>query len=144
MNWNHWIRQTHRWLSIAFIAAVATYIAVMMRGPPPAWLGIFPAGALILMLATGSVIVSPTALFFVFAYEPSCVAPRVIVTALGGHRVNAFTGPADHSRQDEQWQYPIAAGFPTTRSSMAPQKQRPLYSVSVFMVSPLSAHASAW
>jgi hypothetical protein len=55
----------------------------------------------------------------------------VIVTAVGGHNVKAFTGPADHSRHDEQWQYPIAAGLPATLSSTAPQKQRPLYSFSV-------------
>lgn len=53
MNWNHWIRQTHRWLSIAFVVSVATYIVVMMRGPVPGWLNLFPAGSLVLMLATG-------------------------------------------------------------------------------------------
>ena len=53
MNWSHLIRQTHRWLSIAFVVSVITYMAVMMRGPVPAWLNIFPAGSLILMLATG-------------------------------------------------------------------------------------------
>jgi cellulose synthase/poly-beta-1,6-N-acetylglucosamine synthase-like glycosyltransferase len=53
MNWNQVIRQTHRWLSIAFVAAVVTYMAAMTRGQPPAWLGIFPAGSLILMLVTG-------------------------------------------------------------------------------------------
>ncbi len=53
MNWNHFIRQTHRWLSIAFIAAEITYMAAMTQGQPPAWLGIFPAGSLILMLVTG-------------------------------------------------------------------------------------------
>ncbi|MGZ3276229.1 MAG: hypothetical protein ACXU82_21530 [Caulobacteraceae bacterium] len=47
------IRQVHRWTCIAFVAAVLTYMAAMTRGQPPAWLGIFPAGTLILLLATG-------------------------------------------------------------------------------------------
>ena len=54
MNLNHWIRQTHRWLSIAFVVSVVTYIVVMTRGPVPAWLNIFPAGSLILMFLTGA------------------------------------------------------------------------------------------
>ncbi len=53
MSFNAWVRQTHRWLSIAFVAAVIVYMAAMRRGAPPAWLGVFPAGALISMLATG-------------------------------------------------------------------------------------------
>jgi hypothetical protein len=54
MNLNAWIRQIHRWLSIAFTLSVATYIVVMTRGPVPAWLNIFPAGSLILMFLTGA------------------------------------------------------------------------------------------
>ena len=47
------IRQTHRWTCIAFVASVLSYMAVMTKGQPPAWLNIFPAGTLILLLATG-------------------------------------------------------------------------------------------
>jgi hypothetical protein len=47
------IRRTHRWTCIAFVAAVLTYMAAMTRGQPPAWLGIFPAGTLITLVATG-------------------------------------------------------------------------------------------
>ena len=54
MNPNTLIRQIHRWLSIAFTLSVVTYILVMMRGPVPAWLNIFPAGSLILMFLTGA------------------------------------------------------------------------------------------
>ena len=54
MNLNALIRQIHRWLSIAFTLSVAAYIVVMMRGPVPAWLNIFPAGSLILMFLTGA------------------------------------------------------------------------------------------
>ena len=50
---NRWIRRIHRWTCIAFVAAVITYMAAMTRGQPPAWLGVFPAGTLILLLATG-------------------------------------------------------------------------------------------
>ena len=53
MSISHLIRLTHRWLSIAFVASVLVYIAVMTRGPAPGWLNLFPAGTLILMLATG-------------------------------------------------------------------------------------------
>ncbi len=60
---NRYIRQTHRWLSIAFTVSVAGYIVVMTRGPVPAWLNIFPAGSLILMFLTG-------AYLFVLPYLP--------------------------------------------------------------------------
>jgi hypothetical protein len=53
-------------------------------------------------------------------------APRVIFTASGFHRLNAFTGPVDQLRQDSQWQYPIAAGAPLTVNWTVPQKQLPL------------------
>ncbi len=33
-----------------------------------------------------------------------CSMPLVIVSASGFHKVNAFTGAADHDRQDSQWQ----------------------------------------
>lgn len=70
-------------------------------------------------------------------YEPIWSAPRVTVTALGAQRLNAVTGLADHCRHEWQWQYPMASGFPATQSSTAPQKQRPLYSFSVGMMSSL-------
>jgi hypothetical protein len=47
------IRTTHRWTCIAFVASVIAYMAAMIRGQPPAWLGVFPAGTLITLLATG-------------------------------------------------------------------------------------------
>ena len=54
MSLSQWIRKIHRWLSIAFTLSVATYIVVMMRGPVPVWLNLFPAGSLILMFLTGA------------------------------------------------------------------------------------------
>jgi cytochrome b len=53
LNWNLLIRQVHRWTCLGFVAAVLAYMAAMTKGQPPAWLGIFPAGTLILLLATG-------------------------------------------------------------------------------------------
>jgi hypothetical protein len=43
-------------------------------------------------------------LFGVLAYEARLFSPRVIFTVPGDQSVNAFTGPADHSRQEVQWQ----------------------------------------
>ena len=54
MSLSQWIRKIHRWLSIAFTLSVETYIVVMMRGPVPVWLNLFPAGSLILMFLTGA------------------------------------------------------------------------------------------
>jgi cellulose synthase/poly-beta-1,6-N-acetylglucosamine synthase-like glycosyltransferase len=48
-----WIRQIHRWLSIAFTLGVITYMAAMSRGQPPAWLGLFALVPLIALLVTG-------------------------------------------------------------------------------------------
>jgi hypothetical protein len=54
MNWNMWIRQFHRWMSIAFTAGVITYIVVMSQGPQPAaWVGLLALIPLILLLLTG-------------------------------------------------------------------------------------------
>lgn len=48
------IRQTHRWLSIAFTLGVITYIVAMSGGEqPPYWLGLFALVPLILLLASG-------------------------------------------------------------------------------------------
>ena len=53
MNWNIWIRQIHRWLSIAFTAGVITYMIAMTRGQPAAWVGLLPLLPLIALLLTG-------------------------------------------------------------------------------------------
>jgi hypothetical protein len=53
LNWNKWIRQTHRWLSIAFTLGVITYMVVMRRGQSPAWVGLFALVPLILLLLSG-------------------------------------------------------------------------------------------
>ena len=53
MNWNTWIRRIHRWLSIAFTVGVVTYIVVMTRGQPAAWVGLLALVPLILLLLSG-------------------------------------------------------------------------------------------
>ena len=53
MNWNKWIRQTHRWLSIAFTLTVIANFAAMTRGQPPAWVTYSPLAPLALLLFSG-------------------------------------------------------------------------------------------
>ncbi len=53
MNWNTWIRQTHRWLSIAFTVTVIANFVAMARGTPPAWVTYSPLLPLALLLFTG-------------------------------------------------------------------------------------------
>ena len=53
MNWNHWIRQVHRWLSIAFTLTVIANFVAMTQGPPPAWVTYSPLFPLGLLLFSG-------------------------------------------------------------------------------------------
>jgi len=53
LKWNHWIRQFHRWVSIAFTLAVIVNIVVMSQGQPPFWVGLLALLPLILLLVTG-------------------------------------------------------------------------------------------
>jgi len=53
MNWNSWIRQIHRWLSIAFTVTVIANFVAMTRGQPPAWVTYSPLFPLALLLFTG-------------------------------------------------------------------------------------------
>jgi hypothetical protein len=53
LNWNNWIRQTHRWLSIAFTVTVIANFAAMTQGPPPAWITYSPLPPLALLLFSG-------------------------------------------------------------------------------------------
>ena len=50
-----WIRQIHRWVSIAFTVTVIANIAVMSvrKGQPPAWVTYSPLLPLFLLLLTG-------------------------------------------------------------------------------------------
>jgi hypothetical protein len=53
MNWNSWIRQIHRWLSIVFTLTVMANFAAMTQGQPPAWVTYSPLPPLALLLFTG-------------------------------------------------------------------------------------------
>ena len=53
MNWNYLIRQTHRWLSIAFTLAVIVTTIVLMQEKPPVWVSFLPLPPLFLLLFTG-------------------------------------------------------------------------------------------
>jgi hypothetical protein len=53
MRGNVWIRQIHRWVSIAFTLGVISYVVAMSVGQPPMWLGLFALVPLILLLVTG-------------------------------------------------------------------------------------------
>ena len=55
MNWNNWIRQTHRWVSMAFTVAVIANIVALStgQGQPPAWITYSPLLPLLLLLLTG-------------------------------------------------------------------------------------------
>ena len=52
-NWSQWVRQIHRWLSIAFTAAVLVNIAAMSQQEPALWVGLLALLPLVLLLATG-------------------------------------------------------------------------------------------
>jgi membrane protein CcdC involved in cytochrome C biogenesis len=53
MSWNHWIRQTHRWLSIVFTVAVIVTTIVLSLDKPPMWVSYLPLPPLFLLLFTG-------------------------------------------------------------------------------------------
>jgi hypothetical protein len=50
---NIWIRQIHRWLSIAFTVAVIVNIIAMLREQSAVWIGILALVPLIFLLLTG-------------------------------------------------------------------------------------------
>jgi hypothetical protein len=50
---NKWIRQLHRWLSIAFTVTVIANFVALARGTPPAWVTYSPLPPLALLLFTG-------------------------------------------------------------------------------------------
>jgi hypothetical protein len=56
MNWNKWVRPTHRWMSIAFTVTVIVNIVVMSvrqgKMPPP-WVTYAPLFPLALLMLTG-------------------------------------------------------------------------------------------
>ena len=53
MNWNRWIRQTHRWLCVAFTAAVIVNIVAVVRGKYTSGVGLVAVVPLAFLLVTG-------------------------------------------------------------------------------------------
>jgi hypothetical protein len=53
LNWNKWIRQIHRWLSIAFTLTVIANFVAMGFGEPPSWVVYSPLLPLFLLLSSG-------------------------------------------------------------------------------------------
>ena len=56
MNWNKWIRPSHRWLSMAFtVTVIANFIALAQRSGrlPPPWITYAPLFPLALLLFSG-------------------------------------------------------------------------------------------
>jgi uncharacterized protein (DUF58 family) len=53
LNWNKWIRQTHRWLSIAFTVAVIVNIVAVVTGRYAAWVGLLAVAPLAVLFSSG-------------------------------------------------------------------------------------------
>ncbi len=53
MNWNNWIRQIHRWLSIAFTVAVVVTFIALAQEKPVVWVSYVPLAPLALLWFTG-------------------------------------------------------------------------------------------
>jgi hypothetical protein len=54
MNWNKWIRETHRWLSIAFtVAVIVVTIVALGQEEPAEWVFFLPLFPLALLMFTG-------------------------------------------------------------------------------------------
>ncbi len=69
MKWNKWIRQTHRWLSMAFTAAVIVNLVAVLRGRYTNWLGLLAVAPLALLFFSGLYL-------FVLPYASKWRSPR--------------------------------------------------------------------
>jgi hypothetical protein len=71
LRWNKWVRQIHRWLSIAFTVTVIANFVVLAKGGgmPPSWVTYSPLFPLALLLFTGLYL-------FVLPYVPKWRSQR--------------------------------------------------------------------
>jgi heme A synthase len=53
LNWNKWVRQTHRWLSLAFTVAVIVNIVAVVQEKYTNKVGLLAVFPLALLLLTG-------------------------------------------------------------------------------------------
>jgi heme A synthase len=63
LNWNKWVRQTHRWLSMAFTVAVIVNIVAVVQGKYTSRVGLLAVFPLALLLFSGLYL-------FVLPYAP--------------------------------------------------------------------------
>jgi L-asparagine transporter-like permease len=80
MNWNNWIRQFHRWVSIAFTVAVVINVIAMAEQQTAFWIGLLALVPLILLLITGLYM-------FVLPYMTRGRGERLDVNAMERQRV---------------------------------------------------------
>jgi hypothetical protein len=53
LKWNTWIRQLHRWLSIAFAVAVIVNVVALVQKEQAVWVGLLALLPLAVLLVTG-------------------------------------------------------------------------------------------
>jgi hypothetical protein len=54
LNWNDWVRQIHRWLSIIFtVVVIAIFITLGVGKEPAGWVYFLPLFPLALLMLTG-------------------------------------------------------------------------------------------
>ena len=53
LHWNKWIRQIHRWLSIAFTLSVILTFIALAQAEPLIWVSYLPLFLLFLLVLTG-------------------------------------------------------------------------------------------
>ena len=53
MNWNQWVRQTHRWLAIVFTVSVIVTFVALKQEKPFVWVSYVPLFPLALLAVTG-------------------------------------------------------------------------------------------
>lgn len=68
MNRNKWVRQTHRWVSIAFMLAAIVNFVALGQGESAEWVYLLPLPPLALLLLTGLYL-------FVLPFPPGGAAP---------------------------------------------------------------------
>jgi hypothetical protein len=53
VNWNHWVRQTHRWLAIVFTVSVIVTFVALKQEKPLVWVSYVPLFPLALLAVSG-------------------------------------------------------------------------------------------
>lgn len=53
MNWSKWVRQTHRWLALAFTVTVVVTFVALAQEDPVVWVSYVPLLPLALLFFTG-------------------------------------------------------------------------------------------